>query len=107
MGYYTNYELEVYDSGNDIEEVIADLRKTNSRAEYALDEGGSCQSSCKWYEWKKDMIEFSKKYPKALFILEGKGEDPGDLWKAWFKNGKIFFSKAKFVYEEYSPDKLV
>lgn len=92
--------------GNTPEDTIADLRDTNEEAKYALDNDGSSTQETKWYDWEKDMREFSKKYPTALFTLSGKGEEAGDIWKAYFINGKAQIAKARIVIDEFDPKKL-
>jgi len=53
----------------------------------------------KWYDWSKDMASLSLKYPNLLFSLEGEGEDSGDIWKAWARNGKVVEARAKIIFE--------
>lgn len=101
MGYYTNYSLEIFDDYDG--EIIADLRDRNDEASYALDEDGSAREASKWYEWKEQMTEFSKLHPEALFILRGKGEESGDIWRAYFKNGKVEHQEVRMVFDA-TPD---
>lgn len=52
------------------------------------------------YEHDYDLIEFSKKYPNALFILDGVGEEYPDIWRKYFKNGKMYredFGESKLA----------
>lgn len=60
----------------------------------------------KWYDWKSNMTEVSKRIPGVLFVLSGKGAESEDLWKAYFKNGKSFVATAKITYEDYDESKL-
>jgi hypothetical protein len=87
------------------EDIIADLRKDEG-AHYALDEDGGTYESCKWYEWLETLVNFSKKYPNVVFTLSGEGEESGDVWKCYFKDGKYQDAQAKIVIEEYNPSKL-
>lgn len=41
-----------------------------------------------WYEHDDDMMEMSRRYPELTFVLTGAGENPGDEWKKYYKNGK-------------------
>jgi hypothetical protein len=61
---------------------------------------------CKWYESDEDMKKISKKYPLTIFVLEGEGEESGDLWKKYFLNGKMQEAKAKITYDEFDEKKL-
>jgi hypothetical protein len=99
MGYYTRHELTIID-GEDFninyEQEIADSTDYNDLFD----------DSIKWYDCEKDMREFSKKYPNTTFLIDGEGEESGDIWKSYFKNGKMFTAKATMVFEEFSIEKL-
>lgn len=62
--------------------------------------------SMKWYEWEDDMRFFSKKFPTVLFTLNGEGEENDDMWKAYFKNGKMQFCKAKIAFDPFNEKEL-
>jgi hypothetical protein len=105
MGYYTTFNLTVRHEKE--AEIIADLRATNEDAEYALDESGAAKDECKWYDCEADIIEFSKKYPDALFEMSGEGSDAGgDFWKLYAKNGKSFMAEGEIIYPEFNLEKL-
>ena len=92
MGYYTSYQLEFPNKNTQnlelYENIISHLRITKEWADFALDESGETNESCKWYDWKDDITEFSKLYPDVVFLLKGEGEESGDIWRAYFLNGK-------------------
>ena len=100
MGYYTRHELEIIE-GNDYvteyENEISDLAGYNN-----------CFSdeSIKWYNCEQDMKKYSKKHPNTIFCISGEGEENEDIWKAYFKNGKMFKTKAIIIFEYFSEDKL-
>ena len=104
MGYYTNYGLSVIE-GND--ELIKEFVESLKDITYALNEDGSCNNSCKWYSHEKDLKDFSKKHPETLFLLEGEGEENGDLWKKYFKDGKMQVCQATITFEKYDESKLI
>ena len=111
MGYCTCFTLEVRTADNSAVhpnciEIIASLRKENESALYGLDEEGSTQPDAKWYDSDLELKEFSKKFPDALFILEGDGEGSDDFWRAYFKNGLGQMAPVLFVYDEYDETKL-
>jgi hypothetical protein len=105
MGYYTNYNLKVV--GKKSEGVIEELRKENESAECALTSEGFSEQEVKWYGHEDELKEFSLKHPKLLFVLDGSGEENGDLWIKYIKNGKCQFCPAIVKYNKYSPKKLV
>lgn len=105
MGYYTSYSLEVLNVENELE-IIDNLRKTSEYADHALDDEGNTEEPCKWYEHEEELIEFSKKYPDALFKLSGEGEEAGDIWQTYFKNGKKQNIKAKVTFEDFDENKM-
>ena len=100
MGYYTRFELE---------EVSGDI---NYNLDYeveisnATDYSHCFEDSIKWYDFEEDMKSFSKNHPNTIFCIKGEGEESGDIWKAYFKNGKMFKTKAVLVFEEFTEEKL-
>jgi len=60
----------------------------------------------KWYEFDEDMLRISKKFPHAVFTLDGDGEETGDVWRKYYCNGKVQDAKAKMVYEPFDFNKL-
>ena len=99
MGYYTAHELEIVE-GNDFE--------TNYEAEISSDSVYSdCfEESIKWYDHQKEIIAFSKKHPKTLFKLSGEGEENGDMWEEYYKNGLTHRIVGKMVFEEFNIEQL-
>ena len=64
------------------------------------------EGSTKWYEYDENMKTISKKYPETIFILEGEGEESGDIWKRYYLNGKVQVAEAKISYDEFDEKKL-
>ncbi len=109
MGYYTHYELKAKNPKPNIisdEELIAHLRLTCEDARFALTEAGETQDTCKWYEHEGQMAEFSKRYPEVVFELSGEGEEGQDIWKKYFKNGKVQRCPAKIAYELFDETRM-
>lgn len=109
MGYYTRHELTIKDQGDETLgalDIIADFINLYEEARYALEPDGSCADSVKWYSADNDLKEFSKRYPSAIFELSGEGEEAGDLWKLYAKNGKAQLCKAVITYPPFDEDKL-
>lgn len=122
MGYVTNYELrtkekvkiadfieKIKDIGFDyvFSEEIEDMEldvKDNPDVCYAIDISSS--ESYKWYENEDDMKELSKSFSDVVFELYGEGEESGDLWLSYHKNGKVQRENAKIVYADFDENKL-
>ena len=106
MGYITDYELHtskpIYISElNDITNYVWDSNidekpKTNNFILYGV----------KWYKHDEDMKLLSKKHPDILFELYGNGEEDGDMWKAYYKNGKSYVVRAIISYPEFDEKLL-
>jgi len=102
MGYYTTYTLSTtqgYDNQEEIEEKLQEI------SGYSIEFGWN--DSCKWYTHEQDMKELSKSYPETTFLLEGEGEESGDIWQKYFKNGKMQVCKAEIVFPVFDESKLV
>ena len=110
MGYYTNYKMTVIDeNGNDIDSSIEPL----FHEQELYQSGVSVQDvitqkldAFKWYEHDKDMREYSEVHPQYLFILDGEGEESGDIWRKFYKNGKSYEWKLEYTLPDFDPDKL-
>lgn len=97
MGYYTNF-----DASNNSDEVITTLQEISGYSGWYQ---GSLDSA-KWYSWKEHLKEASLKHPDTLITLSGEGEENGDIWQAYAKNGKLQVSKATITFEPFDESKL-
>jgi hypothetical protein len=80
MGYNTYYKISVDD--DQLDNYVGEI---NAVSKYDLTRG----ESITWYDWQNDMQAVSKKFPDVVFRVDGEGEEAGDIWVAWFKNGKV------------------
>jgi len=103
MGYYTRYTLEII---NGSEDLIEEFRNQNDSARYAIDEFGNTIQECKWYSSNDELIKFSLNHPDVLFKLSGEGEESGDIWDLYVKNGKSQLCVAEIVRPPFDPEKL-
>lgn len=104
MGYYTYYNLNV--RGIKSFEEFAELKTAMLGKEanirqiigYALDAGDYdddgeasfySDNDAKWYDHDDDMIALSKLFPDMTFKLNGEGENQGDIWATYYKNGEM------------------
>lgn len=103
MGYYTNHTLEIVGGHYDI---LGEIIDNDPDTFYGIDTNGESIDSVKWYSHQKDMKEVSKQFPELVFKLSGEGEEAGDIWIEYYKNGKIQECPAKITYDEYDESKL-
>lgn len=103
MGYYTCYTLKII---NGSEDLIEEFRNQFDSARYAIDEFGNTNQECKWYSSNEELIKFSLNHPDVLFKLSGVGEDSGDIWDLYVKNGKSQLCVAEIVLAPFDPEKL-
>ena len=47
-----------------------------------------------------DMKELSLDFPDTLFALYAVGEEPGDVWKGYWRAGESQIIKAKLIFTE-------
>lgn len=100
MGYYTDFKLTVPEG--DLDSIAQDLSEIST---YEWDADLELYEA-KWYDHHKDMIALSKKHPNTLFCLEGDGEENGDLWKAYYKDGKSQRCSVIIMYESFDESKM-
>lgn len=106
MGYATTYRLECDVPGAGGRRLLKEIICDNENMSYALESDGSTCQSCKWYDNEDDMRNVSKKHPGVLFTLSGEGEEAGDIWRKYFRDGKMQQVDAIWAFESFDPDKL-
>jgi hypothetical protein len=104
MGYYTDYKLIAEKDVELTEEILEEM----SGYDWEMTSSNQWRptDSCKWYSSDEDMKKFSEKYPGKLFILEGEGEESGDIWKEYFKDGKYIHYQADYTFPEFNEKDL-
>lgn len=105
MGYYTNFDVQALSESPQAAEEAAHALVQQSK--YSADMTGRSEFSiyeAKWYDWEKDVQVTSKLHPGVVFVIEGNGEESGDIWKAWAHNGEVHKSEATISFTE--PDWL-
>jgi len=121
MGYLTSFKLEIIQPESKIDDfervlpksqvpeqrqIIEMLRSKYENAKFSLDENGNTRESYTWYNYQDDLKEFSKNFPTMIFKLNGEGEENGDIWEAYFKNGKMQLCEARITFDKYDESKL-
>lgn len=111
MGYSTTYSLkwDCKKSKTTWEEISDEIllrQEAGTDFFYAVDPTGQTTDSCKWYDHEKEVSEFSKIYPDVLFELSGEGEEFGDIWKKYFKNGKMQVCHVMMSFPPFDESKM-
>lgn len=110
MGYYTRYKLTVVNQDHNQYALLTQFMATKPETSegYEWREVFNMTSdNIKWYSYRQDVLNLSVEYPDLVFKLHGDGEEPGDMWNHYFKNGLEQRCKVKIVYDEYDESKLV
>lgn len=121
MGYYTNYSIRVvpkergyhFSDGyfnlldnEDFEDMSYQMGEALHEINPNYFSNGYClqdqidNEAMRWYDYAEDMTTLSKKFPEYLFVLSGDGEDQGDIWFAYFLNGKSQLAMAEITFED-------
>lgn len=115
MGYYTHFMLDCYDNRANSFDISfeTDLGKALTAALHEInpdyfDYDFSLMTlpyqEWKWYDHDEDMIELSKRFPDYTFILEGEGEENGDLWRNVYHDGQMESLYVKIIYKKPESD---
>lgn len=111
MSYYTSYNLTVVNKNSFTEN---QLREISSELARRLDEDDDFPfrqniddpfewieyDTRKWYDHEEDMMRLSREYPDMIFLLEGWGEEPDDVWRKYFKGGKMKICNRHYFWDE-------
>lgn len=112
MGYYTRYTGKVTGPKELVDDFANKYEDERANAygfepyDFIRQEffGGEALT---WYDHENDILELSNKHPNLLFHLEGEGEESGDIWKKWFRNGKSVTTQARIVFDTPDLDTLI
>lgn len=105
MGYYTDFKLTHDDPTPDAnhEQHIGVLADYPPTCGYDF---GPFGQEVKWYDCDEDMIAYSKLYPNVMFEVDGVGEDEDDIWRAYYKNGKMAKYYAEIKFPEFNEEDM-
>jgi hypothetical protein len=116
MGYYTKFRLIASNDHSDCKQArdlaqaaLITMESAGVEIGYGYDflkDLLDDDNDAKWYEHEQNMREWSARAPDVLFTLEGEGEEAGDVWKKYFKDGKMQICRAVLTFEPYDPAKL-
>jgi hypothetical protein len=78
MGYLTFYKVTIQPFNQSLYNDLLD--------------GGFCpDNECKWYNYDDDCLTISDHYLNHMIVVQGSGEDAGDIWKNVYMNGKVIW----------------
>lgn len=114
MGYYSYFSLnigklneektiEILEKNKFVYSIIQHLRDANTIAADSFDDEGNCLNENRWYSYKEEIAEFSKKYPDFFFVIEREGEGNTDIEIDYIKDGKYQECPAKIIFEPFNP----
>ena len=110
MGYYTYFTLQIVGNDRDRNEFKKELSST------AIDEYNYPESSveelvnygsteAKFYEIEEIISPIAEKYPNLLIILNGDGEESGDIWEARWKGDQ--YEKVEMSMPPFKNENLL
>jgi len=102
LGYYTKYTLIVAPEFYEKVKFDPDLNKV---IQFAYS-GGEAERNGTWYDHESDMKAISLRYPEIIFQLNGVGEEHLDIWRKYFKGGKVQFATVQITYEDFNEESL-
>lgn len=110
MGTLTNYKISFMHFGKNKmpreADVVNALNKINPY-DFEVGEDESplledfFEESIKWYDHVEDMIKLSKVFPETLFILDGWGEEIGDVWRELYMDGERVVADLMFTFSDF------
>ena len=120
MGYTTWYTINTQENTYKISDIASYMNKKYMESDWFypfdvddyLDDNDvydfeiECEEWNKWYEHDEEMLELSKHFPNVVFCLDGEGEENGDIWRTYYKNGKKQYCPAKIIFDDYDERKL-
>lgn len=110
MGTLTNYKISFMHFGKNKmpreADVVNALNKINPY-DFEVGEDESplledfFEEPIKWYDHVEDMIKLSKVFPETLFILDGWGEEIGDVWRELYMDGERVVADLMFTFSDF------
>ena len=105
MGYNTYFRLTTIPELDELSEpAIEFIPKSDFTVNDLINEE---LDSMKWYNYEEDMKSISKSFPTVVFILDGEGEENGDIWREFFMNGKSYFWALKYELPDFDEKLLI
>lgn len=106
MGYYTRYSGSIVSGPATEKEVAKAIAALPYFDNWSPEEDPEtideviAFDETKWYDYEADMRYISRLFPDTIILIHGEGEETGDLWNHYFKNGKSSYCQAIITYPE-------
>jgi hypothetical protein len=89
MGYYTSYTLKADKQEDEIGSYIESGVRPDLKYIFENSYDNEWYGDSRWYEHDAEMCDLSLVFPDVLFTLTGEGEESGDIWRKWYRNGVL------------------
>ena len=113
MGYYTTFTIKIKNKlekeGHKIYDLKEAMLEVNEEHKHVFDMSDDeiySDGGVKWYDYYEDMVKLSKMFPDLVLQVDGEGEETGDIWRTFWKDGKYQEAKRVVTIEEYDENKL-
>lgn len=110
MGYYTAHSLSMTNNQQgDVERIYNYAKVNDMDLAYGFtvcDEQLEATDLMKWYEHEENMREISREFPHILFELHGEGEESGDIWDEYYRDGMMQRCSAEIVIPPFDESKM-
>jgi len=107
MGYYTNFNIKVINEVDHDLDNIKEIIEEESGYDFEIHDNEICSNGeIKWYGYGTDMVKVSKQLPEVTFQVDGHGEESGDIWRNYWKDGKVQEAKRVVTIEPFDENKL-
>ena len=99
MGYYSRFEIST--------DPQLPGKNVSEDYEVVLEKDGSYQLyDSKWYDYKKEILKFSRENPNSLITVHRYGEEPGDIEVSFFKDGCSYDEQLPLFLPKFDKKKL-
>lgn len=102
MSYYSNFKISIVGDSELSTKTLLEIFNSQIAEEFIFsdEEPGKIktQEDIQFREWQLFMRTLSLHYSRTLFLIEGHGEEKGDIWRAFVSKGEIFYQKAIITY---------
>lgn len=110
MSYYSNFKISTIGEAELSTEDLLNIFDKHIAPEFVISDEQKdkieTQEDIQFREWEFFMKQLSNRYSQTLFLIEGHGEERGDIWRAFVRKGEIFYQKAIITYPNV-PNELL